>query len=156
VSVRKIVTIDDKNDVLRKRATEVDPAEIGTDDFKTLINDMIDTMHKADGVGLAAPQIGVGKRIFVADTAEGPIALINPEFIKMSKGSAKYEEGCLSIPGKYGVVRRSKEVSLKALTVDGEELSFTAQGFFARVMQHELDHLDGILYTDRIQEQKGQ
>lgn len=152
--VRKIVTIDDGNPVLRTRAREIDPEELGTDDFRNLVNDMVETMKVADGVGLAAPQIGVGKRIFVADTEDGPIALINPEFTKMSKRTDRYEEGCLSIPGKFGIVRRSREVEVKALTTSGEEIRFAATGFFARVMQHEMDHLDGILYVDRIAEQK--
>jgi len=152
---RKIVTIDEGNSVLTTRAVEVDPGEFGTEALETLISDMADTMTAAEGVGLAAPQVGVAKRIFVADTEAGPIALINPKFTKISRRTDKYEEGCLSIPGKFGIVRRSREVTVEALTADGEKITFTAKGFFARVMQHELDHLDGILYIDRIKEQQG-
>jgi peptide deformylase len=155
MAVRKIVTIDDKNDVLTTRAAEVDPGELGTDDFTILINDMIETMRVEDGVGLAAPQIGVGKRVFVADTEDGPIALVNPEFSKISRKTDKYEEGCLSIPGKFDIVRRAREVTVKAQTIDGQPVEFQAKGFFARVMQHEMDHLDGILYIDRVAEQQG-
>ncbi|MEA3249404.1 MAG: peptide deformylase [Patescibacteria group bacterium] len=155
MAIRKIVTIDDKNDVLTTRAAEIDPKELGSADFVTLIDDMVETMRVEDGVGLAAPQIGVGKRVYVADTEDGPIALVNPEFTKRSKKTGKYEEGCLSIPGKFGIVRRASEVTVKALTIDGREVTFVAKGFFARVMQHEMDHLDGILYIDRIKEQQG-
>ena len=148
---RKIVTIGEP--ILRRRADEVDPNEIRTDAFRCLVEDMIETMRSAQGVGLAAPQVGVGQRVFVADTSAGPIALINPKFTKTSKKTALFEEGCLSVPGKYDTVCRAMEVDIEALTVEGEKIAFTAKGFFARVMQHEMDHLDGILFVDRVEEQ---
>ena len=149
--VKKIVTIGEP--ILRQRANEVDPNEIRTDTFRRMVEDMIETMRSAQGVGLAAPQVGMNRRLFVADTSAGPIALINPKFTKMSKKTALYEEGCLSVPGKYDSVRRALEVDVEALTIGGEKIAFTAKGFFARVMQHEMDHLDGILFVDRIKEQ---
>lgn len=152
MSLRKITTIG--NPILRTKTQKVDPQELQTDDFSTLIDDMIQTMMTKDGVGLAAPQIGVSKRIFVAATSQGPVALINPEITYYSKKRTKMEEGCLSIPGVFDDVLRSREIKVKALTVQGEPLEFKAKDFFARVVQHETDHLEGILFVDRIEEQK--
>ncbi|MFH2063242.1 MAG: peptide deformylase [bacterium] len=149
---RKIVTVGDP--VLRTRAQEVDPAELRTESFRQLVSDMVETMRLAPGVGLAAPQVGISKRVFVADTPDGAIALVNPRFTRMSRKTVGYEEGCLSVPGQYDTVRRSREVDVEALTASGEPIRFTAKGFFARVMQHEMDHLDGILFLDRIAEQR--
>ena len=151
MAIKKIVV--DGEPVLRERAKEVDPKEITTPAFKTLLEDMVDTMYHANGVGIAAPQIGVGKRIFIAESAQGPIALINPVFTKKSLKSQGGEEGCLSVPGKFDRLRRHKTVTIEALTASGEMISFTAENFFARILQHELDHLDGILYIDRVKEQ---
>ncbi len=140
--------------VLHARAQEVDPKEIGTPAFKQLLDDMVETMYAANGVGIAAPQVGVGKRIFIAESAQGPIALINPVFTNKSWKLLGGEEGCLSVPGKYDKVRRHKSVTIEGLTADGKPISFTAENFFARILQHELDHLDGTLYVDRVKEQK--
>ena len=152
MAVMKIVL--DGDPVLRSRAAEVDPQEIAKPAFKTLLDDMVETMYAANGVGIAAPQVGVGKRIFIAESAHGPIALINPVFTKTSWKLVGGEEGCLSVPGKYDKVRRHKSVTVEALTATGEKVSFTADNFFARILQHELDHLDGMLYVDRVKEQK--
>ncbi|HTK04656.1 MAG TPA: peptide deformylase [Candidatus Eisenbacteria bacterium] len=152
MAIRKIVV--DGDPVLRERAKEVDPKDIATPEFKTLLEDMVDTMYHANGVGIAAPQIGVSKRIFIAESAQGPIALINPVFTKKSLKSQGGEEGCLSVPGKFDKLRRHKTVTIEALTAGGEKISFTAENFFARILQHELDHLDGYLYIDRVKEAK--
>ena len=141
--------------VLHKPSEEVDPKEIGTPEFATLIADMVETMYAAKGVGIAAPQIGVGKRIFIAESDEGPIAMVNPKFTKKSWKMVPGEEGCLSIPGKYDAVKRHKSVTIKGLNAQGQPVTFTAHDFFARVLQHEMDHLDGLLYVDRVAEQKG-
>lgn len=146
--------VKDGDPVLRKRAKEVPVSEIGTPAFKQLLEDMLETMYDANGVGIAAPQVGVSKRIFIAESSEGPIALINPVFNKKSWKLLKGEEGCLSVPGKFDKLRRFKTVTVAALTADGKEINFTAENFFARVLQHELDHLDGFLYVDRVKEQK--
>jgi len=140
--------------VLHRRADEVDPKEIGTTAFVALLQDMVETMYAANGVGIAAPQVGVGKRIFIAESAEGPIALINPVITRRSKKMLKDEEGCLSVPGEFDKVLRHKEIDMEALTPTGECVAFTARDFFARILQHELDHLDGTLYIDRVEEQK--
>lgn len=152
MAVWKIVF--DGDPVLRTRAKEVDPKDIHSKEFQALIADMVETMYAANGVGIAAPQIGVSKRIFIAESAQGPIALINPVFTKTSWKTSGGEEGCLSVPGKYDKVRRYKSVSVEALTATGEKIAFTANDFFARILQHELDHLDGMLYVDRVKEQK--
>lgn len=145
--------VKDGDPVLRKRAAEVPRAEIGTPAFAKLLEDMLETMYDANGVGIAAPQVGVSKRVFIAESSEGPIALVNPVFTKKSWKLLKGEEGCLSVPGKYDKLRRVKEVTVAALTADGKEVNFSAENFFARVLQHEMDHLDGFLYIDRVKEQ---
>lgn len=143
MALRIIRTVPDE--VLRKRAKEV--KEIN-EKIKLLVEDMIETMYEEDGVGLAAPQIGILKRIFVIDVGDGPIAFINPEFLEQSEETQKDIEGCLSIPGKSGYVIRPKRVKVKALNVDGEEVIYEAEDLFARVICHETDHLNGQLFTD--------
>jgi len=151
MALRTIVT--DGDPVLRNVAEDVDPSWLSTDEFATLIEDMVETMYHAKGVGLAAPQIGIGKRIFVAESADGPIAVVNARIVRRSRKTVADEEGCLSIPGKFDTVERAREVTVEGLTTDGKPLTFTAKGFFARIMQHEIDHLDGILYVDRVKAQ---
>lgn len=140
--------------VLHKPSEEVDRKEIETPDFSKLIIDMVESMYAAKGVGIAAPQVGVSKRIFIAESPEGPVALVNPVFTKKSWKMVGGEEGCLSVPGKFDQVKRHKTVTIKALTADGKPVTFTAHDYFARILQHEMDHLDGILYVDRVEEQK--
>lgn len=142
--------------VLHQRAKEVDVAELGTPAFEELIRDMLDTMHALNGVGIAATQVGVGKRVFIAESSDGPIALVNPVFTDMSWKKVNGDEGCLSVPGKFDSVARAKTVKIEALALDGKKVSFTAKDFFARILQHELDHLDGKLFLDRIAEQRGE
>ncbi len=152
MSVLKIVF--DGDPVLRKRAAEVEIKELTTPKYTQLLEDMLETMYAANGVGIAAPQIGESVRIFIAESGRGPIALVNPVFTKKSWKLMKGEEGCLSVPGKFDKVMRYKSVSVEAFNAHGEHVAFTADGFFARVLQHEMDHLDGMLYVDRVKEQK--
>ena len=115
-----------------------------------LIKDMAETMYADSGVGLAAPQVGVSKRIILVDGEEdGLIVLINPMIIK-SEGEAVAEEGCLSIPGIYSQVKRASKVTVKALNENGDPIEITKEALTARALQHEIDHLDGILFVDRI------
>jgi peptide deformylase len=107
------------------------------------------TMYKAEGVGLAAPQIGILKRVVVIDVGEGPVTLINPEIIKTS-GKQVDNEGCLSIPGRQGEVERPDTVTVKALDIDGKEITVRGKELFARAICHELDHLDGVLFIDKV------
>lgn len=135
--------------VLRRRADEVSQV---TDATRTLIRDMIDTMHAAQGVGLAAPQVGVSSRILIAnDTGEpgNDIALINPRIVSRG-GKVAGVEGCLSLPGLWAEVRRSAQVTVEALTPEGKEVRLEGRELLSRIFQHEIDHLDGILFIDRI------
>ena len=145
MSVYSIVTKEDK--LLRKTSKAVPEV---TDNVRKLLDNMLETMYASNGVGLAAPQIGILKRVFVVDIGPdgpGPLKLINPEIIERS-GYQVGPEGCLSCPGIYGEVKRSMNIKMKALNTDGEEIIIEASGFLARALQHELDHLDGILFID--------
>ena len=145
MATRKIREIGDE--VLTKPCKEVTKITLRT---KVLINDMLDTMYEALGVGLAAPQVGVLKRIVVIDVGEGPIVLINPEIIETS-GEQSGEEGCLSVPGKSGLVTRPDYVKVRALNEDMEEIELEGEGLLAREFCHEIDHLDGKMYVDRVE-----
>jgi peptide deformylase len=151
MAVKRIFT--DGEPVLRQRAKEIDPKELGSERFRQLVIDMIETMRQAKGVGIAAPQVGESIRLFIADSPDGPIALANPVFARRSRKMTKDEEGCLSLPGQFGTVKRHQAVSVEALTADGQSVKFEAKGYFARILQHEMDHLDGILFIDRVKEQ---
>ena len=123
------------------------PLKQVTDRDRELIQDMLDTMYDANGVGLAAPQVGVLKRIVVIDIGEGPIVMVNPEILETS-GSQTGQEGCLSLPGQAGIVTRPNYVKVRALDENGEAYEFEGTELLARAICHELDHLDGILYRD--------
>ena len=146
MELRKIREFGDE--VLNKECKEVTKMTIRT---KVLINDMLDTMYEAMGVGLAAPQVGILKRIVVIDIGEGPIILINPEIIETS-GEQTGEEGCLSLPGKVAVVKRPDHVICEAFDEDMNPITVEGFGLFARALCHETDHLDGILYPDVAEE----
>lgn len=139
----------DGDEVLRKKSKKVE--EI-TPKIRELIEDMIDTMYEADGVGLAAPQVGILRRIFVIDVGEGPIVCINPEILETS-GSQTDDEGCLSLPGYYAPVCRPNYVKFRFLNEDMEECVMEGEGLFARAVLHENDHLNGILFKDRAQKE---
>lgn len=115
-----------------------------------LINDMIETMYDADGVGLAAPQVGVLRRIAVIDVGEGPIVLVNPEVIE-ADGEQTGQEGCLSVPGKVGIVTRPNHVKVKAYNEKMEEFEIEGEELLARALVHEIDHLDGHVYTEIVE-----
>jgi peptide deformylase len=132
--------------VLRQRATEVTTID---GRLAKLAEDMIATMYDAPGVGLAAPQVGVEKRIFVYDVGDGPFTIVNPE-ISERDGEWTYEEGCLSVPGLSWEIVRAKRVHLTGLDLDGNDVSIEADELLARCFQHELDHLDGILLLERL------
>lgn len=144
MGIRMIVKEPDE--VLHKRAKEVMKI---TPNVQKLMADMAETMYDAEGVGLAAPQVGILKRIIVIDVGDenGLISMINPEIVEKS-GEQFGIEGCLSIPGLNGDVRRAMTVTVKGLNRDGEEFTVTGSELLARAFQHEIDHLDGILFTD--------
>ena len=137
------------DDILREDAAEVTEFD---DNLKRLTDEMIETMHDNDGIGLAAPQVGISKRLLVTDITEidpeyGPMVFINPEIID-SEGDVTMEEGCLSIPEIRESVSRPKEITLRYQTSDGEEKTEMFDDWMARVLQHEIDHLNGVLFTD--------
>ncbi|PJI06643.1 MULTISPECIES: peptide deformylase [Clostridium] len=136
------------DDLLRKKSRKVDKID---KKLLTLIDDMFETMYKADGVGLAAPQVGILKRLVVIDVGEGPVVLINPEILE-TKGKAVDVEGCLSIPDEQGKVERPTYVKVKTLNKNGEEVIIEAEDLFARAICHETDHLEGILFVDKLVE----
>lgn len=147
MALREIRLSDDP--ILRKKSKEI--LDI-TDRIKILLDDMIDTMNEAEGVGLAAPQIGVLRRAIVIDIGEGPIKMINPKILE-AKGEAIDVEGCLSVPGRSGTVSRPEWVKVKYMDVDGEEKILEGNGLLARAIFHEIDHLEGILYIDKMIEE---
>ena len=146
MALRNIVQVGDP--ILRKKSREV--GEI-TERTRILIDDMIETMQDAEGVGLAAPQVGVLKRIFVVDVGEGPIVLVNPEIVEQS-GEQTGTEGCLSVPDRSGEVTRPNYVKIKGLDREGNEVEYEGTELLARAFCHENDHLDGVIYTDHVKE----
>ncbi|MBQ2986900.1 MAG: peptide deformylase [Tyzzerella sp.] len=145
MAIREIRTMGDE--VLTKTCKEV---KMMTPRMAILIEDMLDTMYEAQGVGLAAPQVGVLRRIVVIDVGEGPIILINPEILETS-GEQTGDEGCLSVPGKAGCVTRPNYVKVKALDENMEEIVYEGEGLLARAFCHEIDHLDGHLYVEKVE-----
>lgn len=148
MALRTIRTIGDE--ILTKKCREVTEMKHRT---KILIKDMLDTMYEAGGVGLAAPQVGILKQIVVIDVSEegdSPIVLINPEILELS-GEQTDQEGCLSVPGKAGIVTRANYAKVKALNEDMQEIIVEGEGLFARALQHEIDHLSGVLYVSKVE-----
>ena len=146
MGVIKIVKESENEEFLRKKSREV--SEI-TPRIITLLDDMIDTMRNANGCGLAAVQVGVLRRIVVIETPEGLFELINPVIIKRS-GCQESAEGCLSLPGKWGLTKRPNKVTVEATDRNGQRYQLTGEGLLAKAICHEVDHLDGILYTDKV------
>jgi len=141
--------------VLRERARPLDGAEIGSPRIQRLIDDMFETMHDSQGIGLAGPQVHEGIRLFVAgvdddESTMSPVVIINPEVSQVGSEVEEDWEGCLSIPDIRGRVSRAVDIRIRALDRHGKPLSMTANGFPARVIQHETDHLDGVLFFDRM------
>ena len=143
MAIRNIRTEDDE--VLRKRCREITEM---TPKLATLIDDMLETMYEANGVGLAAPQVGILKRVVVIDVGDGPYILINPVILE-TDGSQTGGEGCLSLPGKTATVTRPNYVKVRALGRDMKEYELEGTELLARAICHECDHLDGVLYTDK-------
>ncbi len=145
MAIRKIITTE--NPILRQKAKKIhrfDPS------LQKLVDDMFETMHTAGGVGLAGPQIAQSIRVFVAEYEDHKIAVFNPEIVK-AEGEEIGPEGCLSIPGYMGEnIRRAAKVLVKGQDVRGKPIRVPAEGWFARIVQHEIDHLDGVLFIDRL------
>lgn len=152
MAIRDIVLMGDP--ILKARAEEVEAFD---EELRSLVDDMFQTMYAAEGIGLAAPQIGVGRRILVVDVrdhldeeGEGRVALVNPEVVVASEETDRAPEGCLSIPGLEEVVERPSRVEIRAFDAEGREVRIEATELYGRALQHEIDHLDGILFPDRV------
>ena len=150
MAIREILVVPDP---VLKLVSE--PVEKVDDELRALMDDMLDTMYEAPGIGLAAIQIGVPKRVIVMDIAgpddpKAPRYFVNPEIVWASEDTAPYEEGCLSIPDIYDEVERPARVKLKYLNYQGEEVIEDAEGLFAVCIQHEMDHLEGVLFIDHL------
>ncbi|MEQ8284500.1 peptide deformylase [Thalassospira sp.] len=148
MALREILIVPDPR--LKK---ECEPVTDVNDEIRQLLDDMLETMYAAPGIGLAAPQIGVMKRVVVMDVSDEeekskPLKMINPEIIWESEEMAVYQEGCLSIPDQYADVERPAEVGMRYLDENGKEHEIEADGLLATCIQHEIDHLDGVLFTD--------
>ncbi|OIP79717.1 MAG: peptide deformylase [Parcubacteria group bacterium CG08_land_8_20_14_0_20_48_21] len=145
--IRKIITKDIPG--IREKSKELPKEFLSTTAFQRLLVDMEETMYATDGVGIAASQIGENIRVALVTDERKKLFLINPKIIWSSWRKVWGEEGCLSVPGLFGMVRRASSIRVTALNTEGADHTFDAKGFFARVIQHELDHLDGILFIDR-------
>jgi peptide deformylase len=143
MAVYKILT--DPDPVLRQKSAHVRNVNAGV---LRVLENMRDTLYAADGLGLAAPQIGISKRIIVVDPGNNLIQLINPEIIR-AEGEQNGSEGCLSVPHKVGWVSRARKILVKGINPEGQEVEINAEDLLARVLQHEIDHLDGILFPDK-------
>tara|TARA_X000001036_G_C20536109_1_gene748280 strand:- start:171 stop:689 length:519 start_codon:yes stop_codon:yes gene_type:complete len=150
---RKIIVEPDP--ILRKKC---DPLEKVDNEIKKLMKDMLETMYDAPGIGLAAIQIGILKRLVVIDISKDekkdPLFLVNPEIISQSKATSVYEEGCLSLPGQFAEIERPSECLVKYINLDGKEKELKANGLLATCIQHEVDHLNGILFIDYLSKLK--
>ncbi len=143
MAIRKIMKLGE--DALRKTCKPQEKFDLR---LWTLLKDMADTMYKAEGVGLAAPQVGILRRVVVIDVGDGLVELVNPVIAERGEETQCGREGCLSLPGRQGVVTRPRKVKVKAQDRKGKPFEFEAEGFFARAVCHELDHLEGRLYVD--------
>lgn len=137
------------DEILKKKSREITEID---DRIKELADDMFDTMHKFDGLGLAAVQVGILKRIIVIDLYDdvSKFCLINPEIVEISEETAEIEEGCLSYPNQFGKVKRAVKVKVKALDLDGKTVTIEAEGLLAQALQHEIDHLNGETFKEKI------
>ncbi len=150
MSVRRILTVDGDLKVLKQKSKPVAAVD---DELRALMDDMLDTMYAAPGVGLAAIQVGVPKRVIVMDIARGeepkaPRCFVNPEIVWASEEIVPYEEGCLSVPEIFDEVERPARVRVRYLDYDGKRIEEDAEGLFAVCIQHEIDHLEGVLFID--------
>ena len=139
---------------LRRKADAVDPAELQSQDTQQRIDELFEIMLTADGLGLAAPQVGESKRLIIVMQDSTPTCLVNPSFTPTSQERELGEEGCLSFPGLYGKVARYKHISVSALDRHGKQIKLNVSDMNARVIQHEIDHLNGVLLPDRLKEKE--
>jgi len=143
--------LKDPDTNLRTRSVEVDKGDISSGRIQGLIDNMIETMAGENGIGIAAPQVGVKERVVIVEMGDGPTAYINPKIFSTSLRKVDSEEGCLSVPGVFGIVKRHKKVKVKALDRDGNKVQLSLSGMPAIIFQHEIDHLDGVLFIDKVE-----
>tara|TARA_B110000263_G_C15128786_1_gene427841 strand:- start:184 stop:708 length:525 start_codon:yes stop_codon:yes gene_type:complete len=154
MALREILT--EPNEILRKKSLPVEKVD---GELQRLMNDMLDTMYAAPGIGLAAIQIGVPKRVIVLDLSskdepKNPMCFVNPEIITKSENQSTYEEGCLSVPGQFAEIDRPDKCHIKYLDYNGQQKEIKAEGMIATCIQHEMDHLEGILFIDYLSKLK--
>ena len=154
MALRQILT--EPNEILRKKSLPVDSVD---KDLQILMDDMLETMYAAPGIGLAAIQVGIPKRVIVLDIeqkegSKKPLFLVNPEIIQKSKNLSTYEEGCLSVPGQFAEIDRPDKCHIKYLDYNGDSKELKAEGLLATCIQHEMDHLEGILFIDYLSKLK--
>ena len=152
MSLRRILTVDADLATLKRKS---DPVTVVDDELRVLMDDMLETMYDAPGIGLAAIQVGVPKRVIVMDLSRGedakePRFFINPEILWASEETQGYEEGCLSVPEIYDEVERPAKVRIRYLGYDGKQVEEDAEGLYAVCIQHEMDHLEGVLFLDHL------
>lgn len=145
--ILKVLT--DPDPLLRKRSENMQEKELGSPEIKKFIKDMKKTMLEKDGIGLAAPQVGNNIRLIAVNTKDGVLVMANPEITKRSFRKCWEQEGCLSVPDVFGEVKRHKGITCVYTDPEGRRIKLKAKGLLARVIQHEIDHLDGILFTDK-------
>ena len=144
------IIIQAKNQILREKAKEVPFKDIGSEKLKKILGEMAKTLYASeDGIALAAPQIGVPLRIFIVKKEISPSIFINPKIIKISKKKQILSEGCLSVNGIYGTIKRAEKLTIEALDEKGRKFTRGASGFMAQIIQHEIDHLNGTLFIDK-------
>jgi|TARA_B110000027_G_C16060753_1_gene274383 peptide deformylase len=153
MTIRKILTEPDP--FLRQKSSEVDKVD---DEIRKLMDDMLDTMYEAPGIGLAAIQVGIPKRVIVIDISKEekkiPLYFVNPKIIVRSKNNSTYEEGCLSVPGQFAEIDRPDRCHISYLDYNGKQQELKAEGLLATCIQHEMDHLEGILFIDYLSKLK--
>lgn len=143
-----IITVP--NEHLRQKSQEVPAAKISSPEIQALVDNLIETMREEKGVGIAAPQVDKSLRVIIAEHNGSPEVFINPELTSLSWSKIDSEEGCLSVPGINGIVRRHRSATFLAYDRKGQEINLKVAGFFCIILQHEIDHLNGILFTDRV------
>ena len=147
----KLTVIKKGNEHLRRVAKPVAVSDIASKPVQKLIVDMIETMKKENGVGIAAPQVDVNERVIIVEREGVPMAIVNPQLSALSFAKVESEEGCLSVPGVWGIVKRHRSLAWKGYDDKGKEIGGRATGFFAIVLQHEVDHLNGVLFVDKVE-----
>ena len=146
-----MIVLTDPNPELRVRSVEVSSSDVVSDRLKAMFVELKKTMKEENGCGIAAPQVGIHERVIIVDDGSGPKAYVNPEIVSKSFATFLFEEGCLSVPGVWGMVKRHKSVKVTAIGEDGKPVKISGKGLLAVIFQHEIDHLDGTLFIDRVE-----